>query len=136
MSGRGLNAVATEPSPARASLAQLINLKAAGETLNLTTLRVRALGIGGHLSPFKGRGVEYDESRPDLPHIRVNLLVERDSQKQIVIGRGGALIKKIGVRARRRIEKLVGTQVHLALWVKVEPKWAKKPGRLRALGYR
>jgi GTP-binding protein Era len=79
--------------------------------------------------------VEYDESRPDLPHIRAHLLVERESQKQIVIGRGGALIKKIGVRARRRIEKLVGTQVHLTLWVKVEARWARKPGRLRALGY-
>ncbi|MFL2547302.1 MAG: DUF58 domain-containing protein [Candidatus Rariloculaceae bacterium] len=63
MATSGLNAVATEPSPARISLAELISLKAAGETLNLSTLRVRALGVGAHLSPFKGRGVEYDESR-------------------------------------------------------------------------
>jgi len=63
MSQSGLNAVATEPSPARASLAELIRLKAAGESLNLAALRVRTLGVGAHLSPFKGRGVEYDESR-------------------------------------------------------------------------
>ena len=63
MSALGLTAVATESSPARASLSELIRLKAAGESLNLAAVRVRALGVGGHLSPFKGRGVEYDESR-------------------------------------------------------------------------
>jgi len=79
--------------------------------------------------------VEWDEKRPDLVRIRANLLVERASQKQIVIGRGGQGIKRIGVRARREIERLVGRKVHLALWVKVEPKWSKKPNRLKALGY-
>jgi len=59
----GYNALATEFSPARATLPELIRLKPAGESLNLAALRVRALGGGGHLSPFKGRGVEYDESR-------------------------------------------------------------------------
>jgi GTP-binding protein Era len=79
--------------------------------------------------------VEWDEKRPELVRIRANLLVERASQKQIVIGRGGQGIKRIGVRARREIEKLVGKQVHLDLWVKVEPKWSKKPKRLKSLGY-
>jgi len=79
--------------------------------------------------------VEYDEKRPDLTRIRANLLIERASQKQIVIGRGGQVIKQIGVRARRGIEKLVGGKVHLDLWVKVEPKWSRKPRRLRSLGY-
>jgi GTP-binding protein Era len=79
--------------------------------------------------------VEWDEKRPDLVLVRANLLVERASQKQIVIGRGGKVIKRIGVRARREIEKLVGKKVHLDLWVKVEPKWSKKPKRLRSLGY-
>jgi GTP-binding protein Era len=79
--------------------------------------------------------VEWDEKRPDLIIIRANLLVERASQKQIVIGRGGQGIKRIGVRARREIERLVGRKVHLDLWVKVEPKWSKKPNRLKALGY-
>ena len=52
--------------------------------------------------------VEWDEKRPDLVRIRANLLVERASQKQIVIGRGGQGIKRIGVRARREIEKSRG----------------------------
>jgi len=79
--------------------------------------------------------VEYDEKRPDLVRIRADLLVERRSQKQIVIGRGGQIIKKIGTRARREIEKLVGTKVHLELWVKLEPKWSQRPKRLKSLGY-
>jgi GTP-binding protein Era len=79
--------------------------------------------------------LEFKEDRPDLVRIRANLLVERASQKQIAIGAGGRLIKRIGIRARREIEKLVGTQVHLELWVKVEPKWARSPKRLKSLGY-
>jgi uncharacterized protein (DUF58 family) len=51
-------------SPVRVELADLIGLKPAGETIRLSTPRVRAMTIGGHLSPFKGRGVEFDESRP------------------------------------------------------------------------
>jgi GTP-binding protein Era len=83
--------------------------------------------------------VEYKEDRPGLTRglirIRADLLVERSTQKQIVIGTGGSVIKKIGIRARREIEKLVGTKVHLDLWVKVEPKWSKRPKRLKSLGY-
>ena len=79
--------------------------------------------------------VEYDEKRPDLVRIRANLLVERRSQKQIVIGKGGQVIKRIGIRARAAIEALVGSQVHLELWVKLEPHWAEHPKRLKTLGY-
>ncbi len=79
--------------------------------------------------------VEYDEKRPDLVRIRADLLVERRSQKKIAIGKGGEVIKRIGVRARREIELLVGRRVHLALWVKLEPRWAKHPKRLKSLGY-
>ena len=77
----------------------------------------------------------YDESRADLVRIRANLIVERQSQKQITIGKGGAVIKQIGTRARRGIERLVGGRVHLELWVKVEPRWSKRPQRIKALGY-
>ena len=63
MSAAGQMAVSALPSLVRASLPELIALRAAGESLNLAAMRVRALGEGGHLSPFKGRGVEYDESR-------------------------------------------------------------------------
>jgi len=79
--------------------------------------------------------VEYDEKRPDLVRIRADLLVERASQKRIVIGRNGRVVKSIGVRARSEIEKLVGGRVHLELWVKVEPKWSRRPKRLKSLGY-
>jgi GTP-binding protein Era len=77
----------------------------------------------------------YDESRPELVRIRANLIVERESQKPIVIGRGGAQIKTIGIRARHAIEELIESRVHLELRVKVEPKWTKKPARVKALGY-
>ena len=79
--------------------------------------------------------VEFDEKRPDLVRIRANLLVERRSQKQIAVGKGGQVVKRIGVRARREIEKLLGAKVHLELWVKLEPRWAKHPKRLKSLGY-
>jgi GTP-binding protein Era len=78
---------------------------------------------------------QFDESRSDLVRIRANLIVERASQKKIVIGEGGQRIKHIGIRARRELEKLVGVQVHLELWVKVEPRWTKRPARVKALGY-
>jgi uncharacterized protein (DUF58 family) len=57
-------ATAAERSPVRADLKHLIELRAAGATIKLTAPRVRAFAVGGHLSPFKGRGVEFDESRP------------------------------------------------------------------------
>jgi len=79
--------------------------------------------------------VEFDEKRMDLVRIRADLLVERRSQKQIVIGTGGQVVKRIGVRARREIEALLGTRVHLELWVKLEPRWARQPKRLKSLGY-
>jgi len=78
---------------------------------------------------------EFDESRAELVRIRANLIVERASQKKIAIGEGGRRIKQIGIRARREIEKLVDAQVHLELWVKVEPRWTKRPARIKALGY-
>ncbi len=77
----------------------------------------------------------FDESRPDGVRIRANLLVERSSQKPIVLGRGGERIKAIGSEARRRIGALLDRPVHLALWVKVEPRWSRRPKRLKSLGY-
>ncbi len=78
---------------------------------------------------------QFDEKRADLVRIRANLILERASQKPIAIGEGGAMIKRIGTQARREIEKLLGTRVHLALWVKVEPRWTKRRNRIRSLGY-
>ena len=78
----------------------------------------------------------FDESRPDLTVIRANILIARNSQKRIVVGKGGEMIRGIGTRARPAIERLVGKKVHLALFVKVDPKWLKSPKRIEALGYR
>jgi GTP-binding protein Era len=78
----------------------------------------------------------FDESRPGLVRIGARLLVERESQKRIVVGSGGEQVKRIGKRAREALEALLETRVFLQLWVKVEPEWAKRPRRLTALGYR
>lgn len=79
--------------------------------------------------------VAFEESRPDLTRIRANVLVERNSQKRIVVGTGGQMIKRIGVSARHQIETLVGTRVHLELFVKIDPRWLKNPRRIESLGY-
>ncbi|MEE3330352.1 MAG: GTPase Era [Myxococcota bacterium] len=79
--------------------------------------------------------IDYDESKPEEVTIHVNLLVARNSQKRIVIGAGGAQIKRIGIRARKQIEELVGMRVHLKLWVKIDPKWLKNKARIEELGY-
>jgi uncharacterized protein (DUF58 family) len=63
-----MSAVAREPqSPVRVTLADLVRLRPAGESVHLTAPRVRVASSGGHLSPYKGRGVEFDESRPYQP---------------------------------------------------------------------
>jgi len=80
--------------------------------------------------------ITYDEKRPDLTRIRANLLVARSSQKVIAVGKGSSMIRRIGIRARPAIERLVGTQVHLELFVKVDPKWLKSRKRIESLGYR
>ena len=67
-------------------------------------------------------------------YIRATVAVERDSQKAIVLGRGGRTIKAIGIAARRRIEALLGRKVRLELWVTVWPRWRRDTARLARLG--
>lgn len=67
--------------------------------------------------------------------IRAVLYVERESQKGIIIGAGGAKLKEIGRRARQDIESLLGSKVFLDLWVKVKKDWRKRDETLRQLGY-
>lgn len=80
--------------------------------------------------------VQVEEFREDEEplYIGATLHVERDSQKGIVIGESGRMIREIGSRARSRIEELVGRQVYLDLWVKVLDDWKKRPGALARLG--
>ncbi|MGX9135311.1 GTPase Era [Rummeliibacillus sp. JY-2-4R] len=76
-----------------------------------------------------------DENK-DLVRINASIIVERDSQKGIVIGKRGALLKEIGTRARKDIETLLGSRVYLELWVKVQKDWRDRASQLRDYGYR
>jgi GTP-binding protein Era len=67
--------------------------------------------------------------------VRVHLFVERDSQKAIVIGRGGSRLREVGTRARRGIEALLGSRVYLDLHVKVAKDWQRDPKQLGRLGF-
>jgi GTP-binding protein Era len=69
-----------------------------------------------------------------LLYLRVIVRVERDSQKGIVIGRGGSVLKAAGTAARLELEALLGTRVHLETRVKVEPDWQRRAGSLDRLG--
>lgn len=83
--------------------------------------------------------VETDEmkTRPDgTTYIRCTIYCERDSQKGIIIGKKGALLKKIGMNARTDIERLLATKAYLELWVKVKKDWRNKDGILSELGYK
>ncbi|HHR5759486.1 TPA: GTPase Era [Staphylococcus aureus] len=71
----------------------------------------------------------------DRVHIEATIYVERDSQKGIVIGKGGKKLKEVGKRARRDIEMLLGSKVYLELWVKVQRDWRNKVNFIRQIGY-
>ena len=78
---------------------------------------------------------EFKQRSDDLTYIAATVFVERDSQKAILLGAGGTMIKRIGQAARLSIEQLLGTQAYLELWVKVRPRWRKRDEELRRLGY-
>jgi GTP-binding protein Era len=75
------------------------------------------------------------EGRDDLLDVHANLYVERQSQKGIVIGKGGERLRKVGTDARRQIEKLLGTKIYLDLHVKIAKDWQRDPRQLRKLGF-
>ncbi len=77
---------------------------------------------------------EYREAT-DPVYIRATIYVERDSQKGILLGRGGAALKALGATARGKIEAFIGARVYLDLWVKVLPGWRRKKSSLEYLGY-
>jgi GTPase len=79
--------------------------------------------------------VEEREDRDDLIDVRAILYVERDSQKGIVIGKGGARLREVGTAARTQIEKLLGTKVYLELRVKIAKNWQRDPKQLGRLGF-
>ncbi|MHC0035873.1 GTPase Era [Pseudoneobacillus sp. C159] len=72
----------------------------------------------------------------DLIHVMATVIVERDSQKGIIIGKQGSMLKEIGKLARIDIENLLGSKVFLELWVKVQKDWRNKQSQLRDYGFR
>jgi GTP-binding protein Era len=72
----------------------------------------------------------------DVIHVMATVIVERDSQKGIVIGKQGSMLKEIGKLARTDIENLLGSKVFLELWVKVQKDWRNKMAQLRDYGFR
>ena len=80
--------------------------------------------------------IRRDEENEDKIRVAATIIVERDSQKGIVIGKRGALLKEVGIRARKDIEMLLGSKVYLELWVKVQKDWRNKSTHLRDFGFR
>ena len=81
--------------------------------------------------------IEAFQEVPEKNLIRIATIhVERDSQKGIIIGRNGQMLKQIGMQARREIEQLLACQIYLGLFVKVQPNWRKDPRALSRFGYR
>lgn len=80
--------------------------------------------------------IEGYQEKPDITVISATIYVERDSQKGIVIGKGGEMIKKIGTEARAELTEMLGTKVHLELHVKVLKNWRSDETLMKRLGYR
>ncbi|MGE7841121.1 GTPase Era [Lysinibacillus sp. NPDC093712] len=80
--------------------------------------------------------IRRDEETEGKIRVAATIIVERDSQKGIVIGKHGALLKEVGIRARKDIEMLLGSKVYLELWVKVQKDWRNKSTHLRDFGFR
>ncbi|MDQ0183688.1 GTPase Era [Cytobacillus sp. FSL W7-1323] len=76
------------------------------------------------------------QEKKDIIHVMATIIVERDSQKGIVIGKQGKMLKEVGQRARVDIENLMGSKVFLELWVKVQKDWRNKMTQLRDFGFR
>ncbi|GAY17173.1 GTPase Era [Mycobacterium sp. shizuoka-1] len=109
------------------------------EVLMAELIREAALeGVRDELPHSLAVVIEEIEERPDrddLIDVHAVLYVERDSQKGIVIGKGGARLKEVGTVARTQIEKLLGTKVYLDLRVKIAKNWQRDPKQLGRLGF-
>jgi len=99
-------------------------------------LREAAFQLLGDEVPysFNAEVEEFREAEQPV-YIRVTLFVERESQKGIVVGRGGQTIRALGAHARGRLEDLLGSPVYLDTWVKVLPNWRRKPAALARFGF-
>lgn len=99
-------------------------------------IREQIMKMTGEEIPYKTAVmVETFKEKETLVLIQADIHTEKESQKRIIIGKGGALIKKIGTAARLKLEEFLGCKVHLELFVKVTPNWTRKPARLKEFGY-
>jgi GTP-binding protein Era len=100
-------------------------------------IREKAIALTYHEVPHAVAViVDKFEEKPQLLRVEATLNVERDSQKKILIGHRGAMLKKIGTEARKELEALLGAKVFLGLFVKVAPGWRDNPQRVRELDWR
>jgi GTP-binding protein Era len=107
-------------------------------TIVAEMVREKILASTGEEIPYVTAVVteRWDDSDPNQPRIYCAIYVERDSQKGIIIGKGGAKLKKIGSEARADIEKLLGAKVYLQLFVKVVSDWRNQARELDEIGVR
>jgi len=99
-------------------------------------IREQLLKMTGQEVPYVSAvSVEEFREGSEMIFIRAEIHVERDSQKKIVVGRGGDRIKRIGMASRSRLETFLESKVHLDLFVKVSPHWTRDPQKMKEFGY-
>jgi GTP-binding protein Era len=99
-------------------------------------IREKAIDLTYHEVPHAlAVVIDQFEEKPSLLRIHATLHVERDSQKKILIGHKGDMLKKIGTTARKELEKLLGTKIFLAMFVKVVEDWRENPQKVRELDW-
>ena len=100
-------------------------------------IREKAIQLMYHEVPYAlAVVVEKYEENPKLLRIEAVMNVERDSQKKILIGHKGEMLKKIGTEARKELEGILGSKIYLGLFVKVAPDWRENPQKVRELDWR
>jgi len=100
-------------------------------------IREKAIQVMYHEVPYAlAVVVEKYEKTPNLLRIEAVMNVERDSQKKILIGHKGEMLKKIGTEARKELEAILGSKIYLGLFVKVAPDWRENPQKVRELDWR
>jgi len=100
-------------------------------------IREKAIQVMYHEVPYAlAVVIEKYEETPKLLRIEALMNVERDSQKKILIGHKGEMLKKIGTEARKELEAILGSKIYLGLFVKVAPDWRENPQKVRELDWR
>lgn len=100
-------------------------------------IREKLLDLLGEEVPYRLTVlVDVFDHDGDLIRIHATIWVERQGHKRIVVGKGGQVLKQVGIRARRSMEALFGARVHLETWVKVKENWTENADALRHIGFR